>query len=55
MTAAAVLELILISAKGLAEMSNIYAKAVAERRDLTPEEVDVVRSKARASIDKLKA
>ena len=49
------LEIILTGLQHTAELSALFTKATAEGRDLTPEEVAFVRSKAQASLDKLAA
>ena len=55
MPVAMLLEIILTGLQHTAELSALFQKANAEGRDLTPEEVGLVRSKAQASLDKLTA
>lgn len=53
MTAAAVLELLIVALNHTAELSAIYQKAKAESRDLTPEEIAAVRAIALAANQRL--
>ena len=55
MPVAMLLEIILTGLQHTADLTAIFTKATAEGRDLTPEEVAFVRSKAQASLDKLTA
>jgi len=55
MGTAALLEIILAGLNNAAALSAIFQTATAEKRDLTPEEVAMVRAKAVGSIDALQA
>jgi hypothetical protein len=55
MTADLVLALALAALNHAAELSALYAKAKAEGRDLTPEEIAIVRAGSVAANDRLQA
>jgi hypothetical protein len=55
MTTVDLLGLTLIALNHAAELGALYAKAKAEGRDLTPDEVAAVRAKALAANDALQA
>lgn len=55
MNTAALLEVILAGLTHLGELSALFGRAQAEGRDLTPEEVAMVRGKAVAANDRLQA
>lgn len=52
---ALVLELAIAAMQHATELSQLYATATAEGRDITPEELAAVRAKAVAAIDALEA
>lgn len=54
MNTAEVLDVILTGLAHLADLQLLYQRAMAEGRDLTPEEVTQVRAKAVGSMDALK-
>lgn len=55
MTTAALLEIILASLNHLSELSALFGKATAEGRDLTPEEIALVRGGAIGALTGLQA
>lgn len=55
MTAAALLELVLAGLNHTAELSALFTKATAENRDLTDDEVALVRAGALAATARLQA